>query len=238
MARALLALAVALLALIGAPARADTCAVPLADEAIALIVDFEVGGQALYVRRYQHPIWPGAASGVTVGIGYDLGHQRAVTIREDWRDHAERDRLATMAGIIGEAARQARPGVADVIVTWDLAIGVFRDVSLIEYCRRARRAFGPSAFDAAPALVRGALVSLVYNRGASMTGPARLEMRMIRDKCLPAADPGCVADQLRAMTRLWRGSSIEAGMYRRRYAEAALAAGRRRSGRRQPGRAA
>lgn len=207
---------------------------PLEDEAVALIVDFEVGGQALYVRRYQRPIWPGAASGVTVGIGYDLGHQRAAAIRQDWHRHAERERMASMAGIVGEAARLARLGVADIVVPWEHAMDVFRGASLVEYCRRARRAFGPAAFDAAPAQVQGALVSLVYNRGASMTGPARLEMRQIRDVCLPARDAGCVAGQIRAMVRLWRGSSIEAGMYRRRFAEAALAAGeRRRAGRRR-----
>lgn len=224
MARHLLACALALCALIGGHARAGACGLPVADDAIELIVSFEIGSQALYVRRYQQPIWPGAASGVTIGIGYDLGHQRAATILMDWHRHDERARLASMAGITGTAARAALPQVRDIIVTWDHAIAVFRDASLIEYCRRARRAFGPASFDAAPPLVRGALVSLVYNRGASMTGPARAEMRHIRDVCLPAGDAGCVADQIRAMTRLWRGSSIEAGMQRRRYAEAALAA--------------
>lgn len=63
-------------------AQADTCAVPLAEEAIELIVDFEVGGQALYVRRYQHPIWPGAASGVTIGGG--KGVPRREVIYRTW----------------------------------------------------------------------------------------------------------------------------------------------------------
>lgn len=130
-------------------------------------------------------------------------------------------------------AALARVSVADIRVTWEHAIEVFRDASLIEYCRRARLAFGPAAFDAAPELVQGALVSLVYNRGASMIGPARLEMRHIRDVCLPAGDAACVAAQIRAMTRLWRGSSIEAGMYRRRYAEATLAVSRRQRSRRR-----
>lgn len=234
MARTLLAFALAFCTLIAAPAAgANACAVPVADEAITLIVDFEVGGQARYVRLYQRPIWPGAASGVTVGIGYDLGHQRASTILQDWHEHAERERLAGMAGIIGEAARVARAGVADILVPWDHAIGVFRDASLIEYCRRARLAFGAAAFDAAPAQVQGALVSVVYNRGASMIGPARVEMRVIRDVCLPADDAECVATQIRAMTRLWRGSSIEAGMERRREAEATLATSRQPFARRQ-----
>ena len=225
MARLVLARALALCALIPGPARADSCAVPLADEAIALIVEFEVSGQGAYTRRSQWPIWPGAASGVTIGIGYDLGHQRAATIRQDWHAHAQRERLAGVAGITGQAARQVLATVADIVVPWDHAIDVFRGVSLVEYYRRARRAFGPAHFDAAPPLVRGALVSVVYNRGASMTGPARVEMRAIRDRCLPAGDAHCVAEQLRDMTRLWRGSSIEAGMERRRYAEAKMAAG-------------
>ena len=41
--------------------------------AIDLIVREEVGSQARYKHKYQHPEWPGGASGVTIGVGYDCG---------------------------------------------------------------------------------------------------------------------------------------------------------------------
>lgn len=55
-----------------------------------------------------------------------------------------------------------------------------------------------------------------------MAGDSRREMKTIRDVCLPASDSACVARELRSMCRLWRGTSIEAGLCARREAEAKL----------------
>lgn len=203
----------------------DPVAPPLVSAAgRKLIIDFEVGGRATYDRRYQRPICPACsttASGPTVGIGYDLGHQRPDVIREDWVAHPERDVLVTGAGLGRANAITWTRAHQHVVTPWPLADAVFSDATLPVYWRIARNSFGP-AFEEAPQSVRDALVSVVYNRGGSMVGPARLEMRIIRDTCLPH-DTACVAHQLRAMTRIWKGGSIEAGMTRRRYAEAALA---------------
>ena len=75
--------------------------------------------------------------------------------------------------------------------------------------------------DALPADAQGALFSLVYNRGTSMTGDSRSEMRAIRD-AVPAGDLQKIADQLRAMKRLWVGKGLD-GLLKRRDAEADLA---------------
>jgi GH24 family phage-related lysozyme (muramidase) len=68
---------------------------------------------------------------------------------------------------------------------------------------------------------QAALVSLVFNRGNSLVGERRSEMRAIRD-AVARSDHREIARQLRAMVRLWRGTDIERGMTRRRNAEAAL----------------
>jgi GH24 family phage-related lysozyme (muramidase) len=68
---------------------------------------------------------------------------------------------------------------------------------------------------------QAALVSLVFNRGASMVGNNRIEMRAIRDLTAKRDYDG-IAGELRAMVRVWRGTDIYEGMYRRRYAEAQL----------------
>jgi hypothetical protein len=222
MARAVLPAALALLALglfaggvLAEPA-------PLPERAVDLIIAHEIGSPALYQRRYRRPLWPGAHSGVTVGVGYDLGHRRAVVIAKDWQLHPQAPRLASAAGVIGPPARELARTMDDVEVDWPFALQVFERTSLVEHHRIARRVFGPRHFDRLPGLAQGALVSLVYNRGGAMTGPARAEMRAIRDDCLPRDDLPCIADQLRAMLRLWIGSDIERGMRKRRGDEAEL----------------
>lgn len=190
--------------------------------AVALIVRWEVGSQELYTRRYEAPIWPGGASGVTWGIGYDGGHQTRQQIGLDWTALAAASRLQSTAGIIGPVAQPVVRDLRDVRVPFGLASDVFGVASLPRYHASARRAFGADAFDALPADARGALVSVVYNRGASMTGPARTEMRAIRDVCLPGGDVHCIAGQIRQMCRLWRGTSLEAGLCGRREEEAGL----------------
>jgi hypothetical protein len=46
----------------------------ISQAAFDMIVEFEVSGEAAYDKRYRQPTRPGAASGITIGIGYDCGH--------------------------------------------------------------------------------------------------------------------------------------------------------------------
>lgn len=190
--------------------------------AVDLIVRWEVSSRARYERALSRPIYPGGASGITWGIGYDGGHQTAPRIRADWSEHPHVDRLASTAGLTGERASAALPAYSDIETPWDMAVQVFADRSLPAYRAHAARAFG-APFEAAPPPVQGALVSVVYNRGPSMSGGSRLEMREIRDTCLPANDAACVAHQIRSMCRLWRGTKLEDGLCNRREDEARLA---------------
>ncbi len=212
-----------LLALLAAPwARADALP-PLCERAVDLIISFEVGSPQVYERKYRSPVWPGHASGVTIGIGYDLGYHSASLIAQDWEHHPHAVRLATAAGITGPLARDQARQLADITVEYGLARQVFDQTSVVIHHRIARRVFRPQHFDALPCNARGALVSLVFNRGGSLTGERRREMRHIRDVCLPAQDVQCIATQIRAMTRIWIGTDIERGMRNRRHAEADLA---------------
>ena len=191
-------------------------------EAVALIIRWEVTSRARYERELARPIYPGGASGITWGIGYDGGHQTGPRIRADWSDHPHVERLAETAGITGARAADVLPRYADIVTPWDMAVDVFRFRSLPAYRHHAARAFGPH-FETVGPHVQGALVSLVYNRGPSMIGGSRREMRDIRDQCLPAGDARCVAEQIRSMCRLWRGTRFERGLCGRREDEARLA---------------
>ncbi len=195
---------------------------PVSPAAADLIVRWEVTSPAYYTRALQRPVWPGGASGITWGIGYDGGHQTATTIASDWAAHADVWQLRGTAGIVGTAARDALPAWRGILTPYPLARGVFVDVSLPVWRASTRTAYGPD-FDALPADAAGALVSNTYNRGTSMLGERNREKRAIRDQCLPRRDLRCIATQLRASCRVWAGTSIEAGMCARRNDEAALA---------------
>lgn len=190
--------------------------------AASLIIRWEITSPAYYRRRLAQPVYPGGASGVTWGVGYDGGHQIAAVILDDWHAHLARERLATTAGVTGAKAKAILPRYRDITTEYAYAAEIFETRTLIEYERRARRAFGKGFEDLQPNAC-ASLVSLVYNRGASMTGDSRREMKNIRDHCVPAADNACIAREIRSMKRLWKGTSIEAGMDGRREAEALLA---------------
>lgn len=190
--------------------------------AASLIIRWEITSPALYARALRYPVWPGGSSGVTWGVGYDGGVQTARGIADDWSDHAARERLATTAGLTGSRAKAVLPRYRDIDTAYDYAARVFENRTLIEYENRSGRAFR-DGFAALPSNACAALVSLVYNRGAAMTGDNRREMRAIRDDCVPKGDVACIARQIRAMKRLWRGTVNERGLSARRESEAILA---------------
>ncbi len=192
----------------------------LTDEGRALLYEFEVGGGQRYYERFlSRPTWPGFASGVTVGVGYDCGYNSAAVILQDWRRFEQRDRLAATAGLTGTAAKGRIAALRDIAVSWNLAEDVFAEVTVARFyalCARTYPHFGELHPNA-----QAALLSLTFNRGDSMAGPRRAEMRAIRG-LTAARDYAEIARQLRAMKRIWRGTDIEAGMVRRREAEARL----------------
>lgn len=195
---------------------------PLTAAGRALILEFETGGRSGYNPR---PEWPGFASGVTIGIGYDLGYNAARTILLDWHAHAQRTRLASVAGITGPAAKPRARELHDILTSWNLATLVFNEVTVARFHALCARTF--PGFTALHADAQAAILSVVFNRGNSLAGPRRVEMRAIATAIRPAAtgrtpDYAGIAAQLRKMKSLWRGTDIERGMSRRREAEARL----------------
>ena len=209
-------------ATVPAPAAGGTPLVSPA--AVAHIIRWEVSSPAYYTRALQRPIWPGGASGVTWGIGYDGGHQSRAVILGDWHAHPQAARLAESSGITGTAARAALARFRDILTPFDYAAEVFASASLPVYHRSTLRAYGDGLLQLPPD-AQGALVGNTYNRGGSMVGSRNVEKRAIRDECIPARDLPCIAAQLRAQCRLWRGTSLEAGLCGRREDEARLVEG-------------
>jgi GH24 family phage-related lysozyme (muramidase) len=186
-----------------------------------LILDYEVGGgRPYYENHLARPTWPGASSGVTIGVGYDCGYNSAPVIRHDWDllDNRARSRLAATALVSGARARPLASSLRDVLIRWNIAETVFNRVTLARFTSLTARTF--PGFEQLETNAQAALVSLIFNRGSSMTGPRRAEMRAIR-AAVPRRDYRAIAAQLRAMKRIWSGQGME-GLLRRREAEARL----------------
>jgi hypothetical protein len=179
----------------------------------------EVSSPAEYRRRYRHPVWPTANSGITIGIGYDLRFVTAAKLESDWSDVLPADaidRLVPMVGTRGTADLLAK--VADVDVPLPAAMAVFLKRMMPEHIGRARGAY-PTLNTLVPAR-RTALISLVFNRGSDLEGDRRREMKRIRE-LLAAGDVDSVAEEFEAMVRLW-DPVTERGVIERRRREAVL----------------
>jgi GH24 family phage-related lysozyme (muramidase) len=186
-------------------------------KALRLILDCE--------GMNQPGAWPGGASGITIGIGYDLGYVTVDQFESDWGEYVGpgvRERLKAVIGLTGLKARNRAAGCADIRVRRADAEEVFRKRTIPRYEFLASQAF--PGLEKLPADAQGALVSLVYNRGTSMVDKPgedrRKEMRAIRD-AVEEQDLQEIADQLRSMKRLWAGKGLD-GLLARREAEAEL----------------
>jgi len=199
----------------------------ISQPAFDLIVRFETGGKEYYDKFLKHPSYPGGASGVTIGFGYDLGYESH--LESDWSQFLSSDdiqRLTRYVGYTGSRAKQAISAVRDIIVPWEQAQEVFNECTLPQEIRNTLRVF-PSSADKLPADAFGALVSLVFNRGTDLDGDRRIEMRQIRS-AIDTGNPGPlllqrIAAELRKMKRLWHNNPDSDGdLVDRREAEAKL----------------
>ena len=197
-------------------------------KSLDLILEFEVGGGENYYNKFlKNPAWPGEQSGVTIGVGYDLGYVNKAEFSEDWKDLPKEifDRLYKVVGIKGYNAKNLIRGLKDISIPWDLALKVFNNKTVTKFYNLTRQTF-PN-FDNLPEDAKGGLVSLVFNRGNALEGDRRREMKLIRDgmKLVSTFDQKAltfIANQIRNMKRIWIGGSIEKGMSRRRDAEAKI----------------
>lgn len=181
-----------------------------------------MSSKAYYEKHYTHPEWPGGASGVTVGIGYDLGYQSSDKIEADWRGRVDGNSLLLMkrcAGVRGAAAQSLTRYVQQITVPWDAAMSVFTQRDIPQWEAATKRAL-PNC-DLLSATCFGVLVSISYNRGAAgwtSAGSDRFrEMYAIR-QCMLSKRFALVADQIDSMARLWPNSGVGG----RRHREASL----------------
>lgn len=182
----------------------------ISQKAIDMIIGFEVSSEAVYNQTLKRPIWPEGDSGVTVGIGYDLGYVTANAIKRDWAPVIGQQAaviLCMVAGLKGHTAKQALQsnGVLKAVsISYNQAKEVFTERSLPKFYNAALEVY--PGMDQLTPNAQGALTSLIFNRGSKMTdapgSTRRIEMREIKPLVL-AKDYTGIAQKIREMKRLW-----------------------------------
>ncbi|MCE7030925.1 hypothetical protein [Jiella avicenniae] len=215
-----------------APISISPSSLAVSQRAVELIIASEVSGREQYERRYQSPIWPEAQSGITFGIGYDIGYASKKRFYDDWKLYMGDDTIDVLysaCGITGQSAKELmklhKAEYSQVIIPWYIAHTQFLDRVLPRYVGWAEKSlpnFSELSEDS-----RGALVSLVYNRGASFNIPENRdprgryrEMRKIRS-LMSLRNYADIPAQITKMKRLWDYNKLP-GLHIRRDAEAKL----------------
>lgn len=198
----------------------------IAQAAIDLIVAEEVTSKAYYERHYTHPEWPGGQSGVTIGIGYDLGYATTQKVAADWKRFVDPSMLMTMQSCCGKTGTTAKGMLASVKsrieIPWQAAYDVFINRDIPQWTLTCLKALGPN-FNLLNSTCQGVLISIAYNRGAggfnSSTDRNR-EMLAIHN-AVKAQNFTVIPGLIDSMARLWVGTSV-AGVATRRHREATL----------------
>ena len=174
--------------------------------------------------------WPGGESGISLGYGCDIGADPKSL--EYWRGILTDDqinRLAAAKERTGDAAAAIARQFSDIRVSKDDSLRVFMTHTLPIEIARTRKTY--PGIDLLPPTVLGAMTSIVYNRGADLSGDRRAEMREIRDVITQFANMpperrdvkgtlNKIADLIQSMKRLW--GNDQRGLLIRRDAEAKL----------------
>ncbi len=192
----------------------------IGEKSLRLILSFEGMDQPY--------LWPGESSGVTIGRGYDLGFENS--FKQDWGDKLDSDtinRLSEALGVSGERAHQLSHKFRDIHIKESDADKVFSDHTLPKSISQTMKAFPNS--DKLPPEAFGALVSIVFNRGALIDdSDRRKEMKVIRDILIlnPSDILKQIATQVKSMARLWPdNTNSDRDLHDRRLAEAKLIEG-------------
>lgn len=193
------------------------------DKTLNLLLKYEVGGGRNYYEKYLSKFtWPGGASGPTIGIGIDCAYYSDNELDNIFKflKKEERELIKESVGKTSDKGKEytKKLRAAGITVNWDKALEIFQDFTWGKFTKLAEKTF-PGLSDLCPDAY-GAIVSLVFNRGISLVGEKRLEMRNIK-VLVPKKDYKKIAEELRRMKRIWVGKNLD-GLIERREAEALL----------------
>lgn len=188
-----------------------------------LLFDYEVGGGETYYNKFLKKFtWPGGASGPTIAIGIDCAYYNSNELEDMFYflSENELELVKRCPGLTGSRGEQYTRTLrkANIEVAWDKAVELFKNTTWPKFAKLAEKTF-PGLNEFHPDAY-GSVVSLVFNRGTSLSGPSRIEMANIK-KLVPSKDYKAIAKNIRSMCRLWQGKGLD-GLLQRREAEAKL----------------
>jgi hypothetical protein len=186
--------------------------------AYEFIVRWETGGKAYYEQVIKgRPIWPGCASGITIGCGFDLGYHTLGDFRTQWSSRITASDFERLAQTIGfktvdpnRSAKVARAqalvrSLSDITVLWLVGIEQFDNAKMPDLVGQLYGAL--DNLDKLNPHCRGALLSLVFNGGTSFNKPGDryAEMRAIKAAMTTGTTASfkTIPSQLRSMKRIW-----------------------------------
>lgn len=206
----------------------DGLSLPISQKSIDLICYYEIGGgEREFEKYYSKPIvpaWQTTMSGVTIGIGADCGYMtndQMVKAFTGILPEEDIKLLQTVSGMKGRSAYyNGLPKVKYKIkLTWTQAQAIFNKYTLPSFTKQTANAFALTP-DRLHPHSNGSLVSLVYNRGPSLSSSdSRKEMRWIKYNISIDREDKVPSD-IKSMKRLW-GPSLK-GLWLRRDSEAEL----------------
>ena len=194
----------------------------LSKKAVDLIIQFEVGGRAFYDKKLQSPIWAGGDSGVTIGMGYDMGYVNEKQFFIDWGNKLTPNFLDPLKKVVGlkglQAKQMLRGELLQVKISYNIAYEVFVKCSVPKYFKLTKAIY--PKLESLNEDTQGALVSMVYNRGNKLEGDSRVEMKAIGEM-VKNKDYEGIAEEIEKSKRHWEGKGLD-GLVVRREAEADL----------------
>jgi GH24 family phage-related lysozyme (muramidase) len=185
------------------------------------VISFETGGRAYYDKFLKKMTWPKGASGITMGIGADLGYMTQKefnTYFSKYFTDSENSKIKTTIGLKGENAKNVLSKVKNIELSWENASEAFVAWTLPKFWNLTNTLW--PKMDQLCEKAQIGLVSLVFNRGASTKGSSRIEMVNIKSLVLKRDYKG-IAREIRSMKRLWENKNME-GLLKRREEEAKM----------------
>jgi GH24 family phage-related lysozyme (muramidase) len=185
------------------------------------VVEFETGGKSYYEKFLKKMSWPNGESGITMGIGADLGYMTKEEFEKFFSKYFTKeqcDRLKSVIGLKGENAKNALSKVKDIELSWDNAYKAFIEWTLPKFWKMTSDLWVGLDKLKEPAQI--ALVSIVFNRGSATKGPSRVEMVNIKPYVM-CQNYNAIAKEIRSMKRLWQGKGLD-GLIKRREEEAKM----------------
>lgn len=131
---------------------------------------------------------------------------------------SQNQKLRSTIGLKGQVAKNAVSRVRGIELSWQNAYEAFVEWTLPKFWNLTKNLWPGIELLCESAQI--ALVSIVFNRGASTKGNSRREMLNIKPLVLRHDYKG-IAEQVRSMKRLWIGKNLD-GLIRRRDIEAQM----------------